>query len=372
MKYELAEQILKSTMTHWSQIQMSDETKDIQIISEIKYDDYQQYTHGMRFVESLALWMRQFDNQSDKDCAYDLVKNKLIYVSEEEMRQLVSDAFPVAMKKYLLERARLFCKENEVHTVEERKKIFEYYKRKSLFLGLSDGAHMDYFRRQNPSLSNEQVFVHYDFSESKLLDMRKNLEKDKNNEKICQRYGILEDYAFIDFFLIDDFMGSGKSYIHKDKEGWHGKIKKFFERMDKMEYKKERMHVHLVLFVSTLKALQYVKENAKEYTREIGANDITIDCIQMVQPVNWEENSWLKDLLARNYDKYSKESDCTYVDVHYKVGEGKEPYLGFADGSFPLVLYHNTPNNSLPVLWYSWGDKVDALFMRVTRHKEIQ
>lgn len=105
MKYELAEQILKNTMTHWSQIKMSDETKDIQIISEIKYDDYQQYTHGMRFVESLALWMRQFGNQIDRDCAYDLIKNKLIYISEEEMRQLVSDAFPIAMKKYLLKRA---------------------------------------------------------------------------------------------------------------------------------------------------------------------------------------------------------------------------------------------------------------------------
>lgn len=256
--------------------------------------------------------------------------------------------------------------------MEERKRIFEYYKRKSLFLGLSDGAHMDFFRRQNPSLSNEQVFVHYDFSESKLDDMRENLEKDEYIKKICLQYSIQEDYKFIDFFLIDDFMGSGKSYIRKDEDGWHGKIKKFFERMDKLEYKKERIHVHLVLFVSTEKALQYVAENAGEYTQEIGANEITIECIQIVEPINWEQNSQLKDLLTRNYKEYSEKSDCTYVDEHFKVGEGQEPYLGFADGSFPLILYHNTPNNSLPVLWYSWGNMVNALFMRVTRHKEIQ
>lgn len=372
MKYELAEQILKNTMTHWSQIQMSDETKDIQIISEIKYDDYQQYTHGMRFVESLALWMRQFGNESDKDCAYDLIKNKLIYISEEEMRQLVSNAFSVAMKKYLLERMRLLCDDKGVYTTEERKRIFEYYKRKSLFLGLSDGAHMDFFRRQNPSLGNEQVFVHYDFSESKLKDMKENLQKDQYLKLICRKYGMREDYKFIDFFLIDDFMGSGKSYIRRDEKGWHGKIKKFFERMGKLKYEKDKIYIHLVLFVSTEKALQYVAENAREYTREIGANEITVECIQIVQPINWGENAQLKDLLTRNYEEYSKKCDCTYVDEHFKVGEGKEPYLGFADGSFPLILYHNTPNNSLPVLWYSWDNMVNALFMRVTRHKEIQ
>ena len=67
MKYELAESILESTMQHWDMTRMSEETKNIQIISEIKYDDYQQYTHGMRYVESLALWLRQFDSEEDKE-----------------------------------------------------------------------------------------------------------------------------------------------------------------------------------------------------------------------------------------------------------------------------------------------------------------
>ena len=97
MKYELAESILKSTMEHWDNIKMSEEIKDIQIISEIKYDDYQQYTHGMRFIESLALWMRQFDTPEEKDNAYDLVKNKLIYISEEEMRQIVIYSYEISM-----------------------------------------------------------------------------------------------------------------------------------------------------------------------------------------------------------------------------------------------------------------------------------
>lgn len=54
MKYEVAESILRSTLGHWDLETMVQETRNIQIISEIKYDDYQQYTHGMRFIESLG------------------------------------------------------------------------------------------------------------------------------------------------------------------------------------------------------------------------------------------------------------------------------------------------------------------------------
>ena len=123
MRYELAESILKSTMEHWDTVKMSEEIKDIQIISEIKYDDYQQYTHGMRYIESLALWMRQFDTPEDKDCAYDLVKNKLIYISEEEMRQIVMYSYEMSMKKYLMEKTRKFCDKQKIVEVDERKKV---------------------------------------------------------------------------------------------------------------------------------------------------------------------------------------------------------------------------------------------------------
>lgn len=189
MKYELAESILKSTMSHWDLLKMAEETRNIQIISEIKYDDYQQFTHGMRYVESLALWMRQFKSQEAKDCAYDLVKNSLIYISEEEMRQLISYSYPMIMKKYLLERARRFCTQHSIQDVEERKHIYKYFRRSSLFLGLSDGAHIDFFRRQNPELNNEQIFVHYDFSEAKAEDMKKELRQEKQIIDIAGKYG---------------------------------------------------------------------------------------------------------------------------------------------------------------------------------------
>lgn len=371
MKYELAESILKSTMGHWDNVKMSEEIKDIQIISEIKYDDYQQYTHGMRYIESLALWMRQFDTPEEKDCAYDLVKNKLIYISEEEMRQIVMYSYEISMKKYLIEKTHTFCDEQNVTDVDERKKIYRYYRRSSLFLGLSDGAHIDFFRRHNPGLSNEQVFVHYDFSKDKADDMRKELQKEQITEYMKDSYGETINSGFNSFFLIDDFTGSGKSYIRKDKRGWHGKIKTFFERLENTKFDAKKASVHLVLYIATEKSVSNITEQVNLFTAEKGYRNITIDAIQMVKPIDWDANPDLAKLLKQNYDKNMKLGKASYNDKHFMVGEGSVPYYGFGDCSLPLILYHNTPNNSLPILWYSWEDEVNALFLRITRHKEV-
>jgi len=72
MKSELAEGILKAVVD-WDVDRFAKELQDIQVIAEYKYNDYQQYTHGMRYVESLALWLRKF-SPSEIDIAYTLIK----------------------------------------------------------------------------------------------------------------------------------------------------------------------------------------------------------------------------------------------------------------------------------------------------------
>ncbi|QEK50684.1 hypothetical protein FYC62_02645 [Pedobacter aquae] len=67
------------------------------------------------------------------------------------------------------------------------------------------------------------------------------------------------------------------------------------------------------------------------------------------------------------YDNYFDES---IIDGHYEVGQTGKPYLGFNECALPLVLNHNTPNNSLPILWLPADKKFTGLFPRVTRHKE--
>lgn len=372
MKTELAETILRSAMSHWTLNEQMAEIRDIQVISEIKYDDFQNYTHGTRYVENLALWLRQFKNKEDRQLAYDFIKNELIYISEEEMKQLVSYSYPIIMMPYILHNMRNFCDSHPSLNldVQQRRDIFSYFRRRSLFLGLSDGSHMDFFRRQNRELSNEQVFLHYDLSQEKADDMLAELKKDNDVCRIRSQFNIHDKDGFESYFLIDDFSGSGTSYLRKDESGWHGKIKKFFDSLKKAGYDLDHADIHLVLYLATKQSIEYLNKVSKEFCSDSGYKDITIDRVQDIIPINWDKHTVLLDLLKRNFEENQKEYQESYVDRHFNVGKGKCPYKGYADCSLPLVLYHNTPNNSLPVLWYSWGEEVNALFLRITRHKE--
>lgn len=370
MHYDLAQSILQSIMGHWDVSKKTEETRDIQIISEIKYDDYQQYTHGMRYVESLALWLRQFKNQEDRDLAYNMIKENLVYVSQEEMRQLISCTYPMKVQKYIWEKTRWFCERNKIINSEERKRIYSYFCRCSLFLGLSDGAHMDFFRRQNKELSNEQVFIHYDYSVEKENEMSKDLEEDFLIKEMVKKYPSQLKSDFSAIYLIDDFAGSGKSYIRFEEGEWHGKLVRFLKRIKTGSAYSSNCDIHIILYIATEKALNSIKKQVDQYADGHSISCITVDAIQMVEEINWRENSKLFDLLKRNYEDHINNGGTSFEDVHYKRGEGKNPFLGFADCSLALVLDHNTPNNSLPVIWYSWEDKEYALFPRVTRHKE--
>ena len=60
--------------------------------------------------------------------------------------------------------------------------------------------------------------------------------------------------------------------------------------------------------------------------------------------------------------------DNSIEDEHTEKGGSGLKY-GFANCGLPLILSHNTPNNSLALLWAE-TDQVRALFPRVTRHKK--
>jgi len=54
-----------------------------------------------------------------------------------------------------------------------------------------------------------------------------------------------------------------------------------------------------------------------------------------------------------------------------QVGGGADAVLGFAQCALPVVLSHNTPNNSVYILWGPETMTFSGLFPRVSRHREI-
>ncbi len=371
MKNDLALKILSGILNHWDQEDLLTELKDIQIIADIKYDSYQQYTHGKRYIESLAMWLRQFD-EGDRGKVYRFVKENLIFISENEMLQLVELAYSTKIKQYLMKETKKICETENIVDLKKREEVFNLLRRKTLFLGLSDGAHLDYFRRYNSMLSNEQVFVHYEFSKEKADDMKKELENDLKGMKLFEQYkdnvNIFGNNNFNRYILIDDFSASGTSFIRDKGNSWGGKIKKFYDRLENYGYNVEGVEINLILYAATEKAIKYITENVdKCFEKKITFN---VDAIQIIHPIDLNPQSEIESILENNYNKLANIYSENYNDKHFKVGGGAKPYLGYADCALPLVLYHNTPNNSFPVLWYTWSDEINALFPRVTRHKE--
>ena len=179
MQQELAERLLARIM-EWDDETKTAERARLERFAAYKYDQYQQFAPGRRFLESLALWLQQFGEGKEREIAYAFVKARLVFVSNEEVDSLVELAFPTIIRPVLLEDA---AREMGISPHRCKKivggKAYRSLQRRTLVLGLSDGARTDRFRRVNPdAISHEQVFHAYDVSDSKAGDLTKKLRRD--------------------------------------------------------------------------------------------------------------------------------------------------------------------------------------------------
>ena len=63
---------------------------------------------------------------------------------------------------------------------------------------------------------------------------------------------------------------------------------------------------------------------------------------------------------------YDKEAETKAT----RVGGTEGVRRGFANCALPIVLCHNTPNNSIYLLWGEESYTFPGLFPRVTRHRD--
>ena len=103
MKDSLAEKILAKTMD-WDNETLRQELNRLQIMSALKYDQYQQFSNGKQFIESLALWLKRF-SKDDRQEAYLFVKENLVFISEREMKQLISVAYDELVTAFIVKQS---------------------------------------------------------------------------------------------------------------------------------------------------------------------------------------------------------------------------------------------------------------------------
>jgi hypothetical protein len=76
-------------------------------------------------------------------------------------------------------------------------------------------------------------------------------------------------------------------------------------------------------------------------------------------------------------DRYYDHEIFTRAEKHCREAGQNDMKLGYAECALPIVLEHNTPNNSIPLLWAETignggAHQMRPLFYRRDRHGSLQ
>ncbi|MGB2624342.1 MAG: hypothetical protein WA857_04130 [Candidatus Acidiferrum sp.] len=370
MKDQLCEQLLAKVMGWKSPQDWVQHGLPLQVIASYKYDEYQQFSPGMRFIESLALWLGQFETPEERHTALRFVRDRLVFVSSAELNHLVCICYPDHIRPFLLSKTASesgFMKWQREKVAKSQE--FRVRERKCLFLGLSDGSHTDVLRRANPHLQNEQVRQSHELSDERVQDLKAELTKDLT--KIYGRDPNPEEAVFRSIVLLDDFSASGLSYIRKKNDGTvSGKVGKFVTALRAGSkplsdlFIKNGLEVILVLYMATQTAARNLSDSLAELCGTCGYEPKVLVVQRFPESQRIQRGTVPEfDLLIDSH--YDKENESTSTALG-----GTDLKYGFAGGGLPLILSHNTPNNSVGLLWAE-SEHMRPLFPRVTRHKDL-
>jgi len=357
----------------WSDEEKARERAILQDLARYKYDEYQQYAPGRRFIESLALWLRQFETPEERKVAYAFVRNRLVFISTPELRQLVDLSFPTAIRPALI---AMTARRAQIDPLRVKAVVnsqdYGITLRQTLFLGLSDGARTDVFRRSYPEVSNEQIWHAYDVSDEKAKSMGQKLVKDLTAQ--FGRAPTDDEGRFHTICLLDDFTASGTTYIRReDGDLWDGKIPRIVKQLTTPGealcelVAKADVKIIVCIYVASDQAIRHLKEHLSAFTFDKGTIDLRV-VHELPPETRLDDTSDGPFLGLAKDDRYF---DSSADDEHGEIG-GTTTRLGYADCRLPVVLSHNTPNNSVFLLRGEYTHSFVGLFPRISRHKRAE
>ena len=344
----------------------------LRFMAAAKYDGYADFRAGARFLESLATWLKQFA-PGDRGAAYEFVKHRLVYISPQELLCLIEAFVPETVTPYLrgVVASELGVEPYEIWSTAEGNTRFNKRLRKTLFVGMSDGSRIDMLRRANPRrVSQEQILPMLNVDDDKWKDLHDELDREHPGER------------FDSVYLIDDFAASGTTFIRQVEGVWKGKLAKFNHLVSEA---KERLKdafplqagydLHIHHYVSSHKAHDTLQDRmqtaAQAWTaKTFGTWRVTCG---MRLPADLELHSPADDAILDLCERYYDHALFKRLEKHCRQAGQENMKLGYADCALPIVMDHNTPNNSIPLLWAETEGKEGAhamlpLFHRRDRH----
>jgi hypothetical protein len=349
----------------------------LKLMSRFRYDDYEDFRAGVRFIERLSVWLQQF-KQHDRETAYQFIKDRLVYLGPAQMQLLVERMYPEVIERQLV-RAVSAIRGIAPYSVWRNPTAMDDLKalrRRSLFMALSDGARIDEFRRANVGiLSNEQIVVATQLDGSKWKDLLKELRKAQGGAA-----------TFEQVYLIDDFVASGTTLLRFDDEekAWKGKLVKFKATLSEAQVAlggasiiSDAAQIHIHHYVASAYADSIIRQRVFEM-RQSSENAEWLDrvifsfgyILPEKLPITKQSSEPFRKLVEEYYDP-------SLQNRHSAVSGVDSMMFGYKECGLPLVFEHNTPNNSLPLLWAETaGDLANGihpmrpLFRRRQRHSE--
>jgi hypothetical protein len=360
-----------SQVMDWGTDRARDEFAWLRLMTRMKYDGYQDFLAGVRFIECLISWLQQFESRH-RETAYAFVRESLVYIGPLEIAHLVELFYPEVIRRSLMQVTadKLNVKRHHVWRNADAEKLYSQLLRQTLFLELSDGARIDVFRRANAGvINNEQIVTAPRIIRAKWDELLTALRKDLNDQSAR--------FAFV--YVVDDFIGSCTTLLRKNKDSkWTGKLMRLWEDLNAADVLASHLqddwqlcvHHYVASDQATKVAAQRQTEALTERTNDKeGWFERVIFSFGMTLPedlpIKPDSGHPFLELVNQYYDDAIETESI-------KVG-GDDARLGFGKCGLPLILDHNTPNNSIALLWAESNGKngkhaMRPLFRRRQRH----
>jgi hypothetical protein len=350
MNQDLGLKILGDVM-RWDDERSREEFRWLRLMARLKYDGYRDFQAGMRFIESLITWLQQFKG-AERETAYAFIRSTLVYIGPSEIQRLVEQFYPRTVRERIIATIAAERKFPAYRVLADADALAatDRLRRQTLVMGLSDGARIDIIRHSNVGLlTNEQLVIATQVDGDKWQDLLDNLREDLADAKAKFRL----------VYLVDDFAGTGTSFFrYNDKKNkWSGKLMRFrdsiagaHEAMGESPFTLDwQLCVHH--YVATAAAAKDIVGRIDQANQALAGSAwaaATHFSFGMVLPSTLPLASGRDDAFIALTNSYY---DPILRTKHTDVGGATHLGLGYGGCALPLVLDHNTPNNSVALLW---------------------
>lgn len=316
--------------------------KKIQTLNDILWDN-------RALKPSIEDWMKNFEEGEEREEALFLL-SKCMYFGHSNIRAILRSLYRDKFRSTVIQEIRADLDGTmDGNLIEE-----EYRKRlsRTRFLGVGNpsesGVHLLYYFRQENRIPRK-LFINTDeLFASDGGEVVELSEKHKDVDRIV---------------FIDDLCGSGSQATSK-----YG-VKPCVEKLRRLE--KSPKISYLMMFgttdgINVVRNATVIDSEVKLFDEAEAVMELneSYKCFSEKSRYFKEEQSELKEKAREMAYKYGKELIDKIIDkdYHRKLGDQERAdliehrALGFGDCQLLLSMQHNTPNNTLPIVWFDEDD----------------